>query len=176
MSSSQGTMIYLYLQLTQRNQVFSVKMTFKVMENFIFIPLKLIILRSVSCAQCCVCFCIDNLISNIYFFTLCKYLFMFKMNFVAAKLITIFLDHRFIAVINFLCGVLWIIVHLFDLLIYLLYCICSFSMDVSFFFFNNNIFLFKMLVTFLLQKPKLLMKYFILIFSYIIKILSNNII
>ena len=44
------------------------------------------------------------------------------------------------------------------------------------FFFNNNIFLFKMLVTFLLQKPKLLMKYFILIFSYIIKILSNNII
>ena len=31
-----------------------------------------------------------------------------------------------------------------------------------------------MLVTFLLQKPKLLMKYFILIFSYIIKILSNN--
>jgi hypothetical protein len=41
---------------------------------------------------------------------------------------------------------------------------------------GNNIFLFKMLVTFLLQKPKLLMKYFILIFSYIIKILSNNII
>ena len=41
---------------------------------------------------------------------------------------------------------------------------------------NNNIFLFKMLVTFLLQKPKLLMRYFILIFSYIIKILSNNII
>jgi hypothetical protein len=38
-----------------------------------------------------------------------------------------------------------------------------------------TIFLFKMLVTFLLQKPKLLMKYFILIFSYIIKILSNNI-
>ena len=33
-----------------------------------------------------------------------------------------------------------------------------------------------MLVTFLLQKPKLLMKYFILIFSYIIKILSHNII
>ena len=32
-----------------------------------------------------------------------------------------------------------------------------------------------MLVTFLLQKPKLLMKYFILIFSYIIKIISNNI-
>jgi hypothetical protein len=31
-------------------------------------------------------------------------------------------------------------------------------------------------VTFLLQRPKLLMKYFILIFSYIIKILSNNII
>jgi hypothetical protein len=47
---------------------------------------------------------------------------------------------------------------------------------IFFFFFNNNIFLFKMLVTFLLQKPKLLMKYFILIFSYIIKILSNNII
>jgi hypothetical protein len=44
------------------------------------------------------------------------------------------------------------------------------------FFFNNNIFLFKMLVAFLLQKPKLLMKYLILIFSYIIKILSNNII
>ena len=44
------------------------------------------------------------------------------------------------------------------------------------FFFFYNIFLFKMLVTFLLQKPKLLMKYFILIFSYIIKILSNNII
>jgi hypothetical protein len=36
--------------------------------------------------------------------------------------------------------------------------------------------LFKMLVTFLPRKPKLLMKYFILIFSYIIKILSNNII
>jgi hypothetical protein len=33
------------------------------------------------------------------------------------------------------------------------------------FLFNNNIFLFKMLVTFLLQKPKLLMKYFILVFS-----------
>ena len=32
----------------------------------------------------------------------------------------------------------------------------------NFFFFNNNIFLFNMLVTFLLQKPKLLMKYFIL--------------
>ena len=31
-----------------------------------------------------------------------------------------------------------------------------------------------MLVTFLLQKPKLLMKYFIIIFSYIIKIPSNN--
>jgi hypothetical protein len=44
------------------------------------------------------------------------------------------------------------------------------------FFFNNNIFLVKMHVTFLLQKPKILMKYFILIFSYIIKILSNNII
>jgi hypothetical protein len=42
--------------------------------------------------------------------------------------------------------------------------------------YSLNIFLFKMLVTFLLQKPKLLMKYFILIFSYIIKILSNNII
>ena len=42
-------------------------------------------------------------------------------------------------------------------------------------FVNNNIFLFKMLVTFLLQKPKLLMKYFILIFSYMIKIISNNI-
>ena len=40
---------------------------------------------------------------------------------------------------------------------------------------NNNIFLFKMLVTFLLQKPKILMKYFILIFSYMIKIISNNI-
>jgi hypothetical protein len=33
-----------------------------------------------------------------------------------------------------------------------------------------------MLVAFLLQKPKLLMKYFILIFSNIIKIISNNII
>jgi hypothetical protein len=32
------------------------------------------------------------------------------------------------------------------------------------FLFNNNIFLSKMLVTFLLQKPKLLMKYFILLF------------
>jgi hypothetical protein len=45
-----------------------------------------------------------------------------------------------------------------------------------FIFFNNNLFLFKMFVTFLLQRPKLLMKYFILIFAYIIKILSNNII
>jgi hypothetical protein len=36
-------MIYFYLQLRQRSQLFSVKMTFKVMENFIFIPLKLII-------------------------------------------------------------------------------------------------------------------------------------
>ena len=98
MSSSQGTMIYFYLQLTQRNQVCSVKMTFKVMENFIFIPLKLIILHSVSCAQCCLCLYIDNLIYNImYFFTLYKYLFMFIRNFFVAKLITIFLD-RFIAV------------------------------------------------------------------------------
>ena len=37
------------------------------------------------------------------------------------------------------------------------------------FFYSNMIFLFKMLVTFLLQKPKLLMKYFILIFSYLIQ-------
>ena len=132
MSSSQGPMIYFYLKLRQRSQLFSVKMTFKVMENFIFIPLKLIILRSVSSAPCCLCFCIDNLISNIYFFTLCKYLFMFIRNFFVDKLITIFLDHRFIAVISFLCGVLWIIVHLVVLLIYPLYCICSFSMDVSF--------------------------------------------
>ena len=98
MSSSQGTMIYFYLQLRQRSQLFSVKITFKVMENFIFIPLKLIILRSVSCAQCCLCLCIDNLIYNMYFFTLYKYLFMFIRNFFVAKLITIFLDHRFIAV------------------------------------------------------------------------------
>jgi hypothetical protein len=41
---------------------------------------------------------------------------------------------------------------------------------------NKMIGSFKVLVTFLLQKPKQLMKYFILIFSYIIKILSNNII
>jgi hypothetical protein len=45
------------------------------------------------------------------------------------------------------------------------------SIGPRFFFSNNNIFLFKMLVTFLLQKPKLLMKYFILIFSYIYQII-----
>ena len=44
-----------------------------------------------------------------------------------------------------------------------------------FFFLATIYFLLQMLVTFLLQKPKLLMKYFILKFSYIIKILSNNI-
>ena len=37
------------------------------------------------------------------------------------------------------------------------------------FFYSNMIFLFKILVTFLLQNPKLLMKYFILIFSYLIQ-------
>ena len=145
-------MIYFYLQLRQRNQLFSVKMTFKVMENFIFIPLKLIILRSVSCAPCCLCFCIDNLISTIYFFTLCKYLFMFIRNFFVVKLITIFVDHRFIAVISFLCGVLWIIVHLFVLLIYPLYCICSFSIDVSFLHFWYLNFL-RFIITVSILKP-----------------------
>ena len=130
MSSSQGTMIYLYLQLIQRNQVFTVKMTFKVMENFIFNPLKLIILRFVSCVQCCLYFCIINWIPSIYFFTLWKYLFIYIRNFFVVKLITIFLQHRFVAVISFLCSVSLIIVHLF--LIYPLYFICSFSIDVSF--------------------------------------------
>ena len=44
-----------------------------------------------------------------------------------------------------------------------------------FFFLQQYDILFKMLVTFLLQKPKLLMKYFILTFSYIMNIISNNI-
>ena len=58
---------------------------------------------------------------------------------------------------------------------YLLYVIQSFEPKMLCFinkmlFFNNNVvFLFKMFVTFFLQKPKLLMKYFILIFSNIIE-------
>ena len=56
----------------------------------------------------------------------------------------------------------------------------NFGILVAFFFIFFiiiwKLFLFKMLVTFLLEKSKLLMKYFILIFSYIIKMLSNNII
>jgi len=39
----------------------------------------------------------------------------------------------------------------------------------SYFFSENMTFLFKMLVTFFLQRHKLLMRYFMLIFSYIIK-------
>ena len=152
MSSSQGTMIYLYLQLIQRNQVFSLNMTFKVMENFIFIPLKLIILRFVSCVQCCLYICIINLIPNIYFFTLWKYLFIYIRNFFVVKLISIFLDHRFIAVISFLCSVLWIIVHLVVLLIYPLYFICSFSIDVSFLPFWNLNFL-RFIITVSILKP-----------------------
>lgn len=58
---------------------------------------------------------------------------------------------------------------------YLLYVIQSFEPKMLCFnnkmlFFNNNVvFLFKLLVIFFLQKPKLLMKYFILIFSNIIE-------
>ena len=151
MSSSQGTMINFYLQLIQRNQVFSLKMTFKVMVNFIFIPLKLIILRFVSCVQCCLYFCIINLIPNIYFFTLWKYLFMSIRNFFVVKLISIFLEHRFIAVISFLCSVLLIIVHLF--LIYSLYFICSFSIDVSFLSFWYLNFL-RFIITVSILKPE----------------------
>ena len=45
----------------------------------------------------------------------------------------------------------------------------DYNIGCFFWFFYSNIFLFKMLVTFLLQKPKLLMKYFILIFPYLIQ-------